>query len=552
MLALGILRFKRRIEPVRTRALLLSKLPTPLLQMLTLSEFSKIMYLIGLSELTRAEQLLSETKLSSSRFTTVTAAMAAASGRLSYAIEVAGAQRGLARQIAIAAHLEIENLKSIDSSHTSTAKNGSAAGSVSATRSEAKTSHDEHRIIHVIGTSLPDTQAGYTIRTQYLLRALSNQGVTNAGVTRLLYPVDRGLLNARDFSVVDSVTYYRELPKRSPKTRQQFNRTWAETLIEIAKASRARLLHPTTDFPNGRAALAASATLNVPCVYEVRGFLEESALARLPMRASPNDAEQSENDRYELSRRAETEVMQEVQAVTTLSETMKSEITSRGIDPKKVHVMPNGIPAELLTLRTDKESLRSRLGIAKDQFIVGLITTFAAHEGIPTLVEATKLLRARGVPVTCVLVGNGPTWHATKRMVTEGGGSEFILLPGRIKTVEIAQWYQLLDLFVIPRIDARVTQLVTPLKPLEAMALGVPVLGSDVSGIASMISEGVTGALFPPDDPIECANKIEELLYDSAARRSLADAGRAWIAQERTWAMIAKRYVGLYQELGAI
>jgi glycosyltransferase involved in cell wall biosynthesis len=359
----------------------------------------------------------------------------------------------------------------------------------------------------------------------------------------------RAVLRANQSDCVDSVTYLRELPTKAPTSRDLFHSGWAKALIDIAQKSKARVLQPTTDFPNGRAALAASAELKLPVVYEVRGFLEESAQAR---RYVNGVAISEKDEKYDLVRQAETNVMIDANAVTTLSETMKTEIAKRGVDARKIHVMPNGVPAELLTTRTDTSSLRARLGIKNRELVVGVVTTFAAHEGLSTLVSAIELLKSRNLPIKCVMVGSGPTWHATKRLVTERGLGDWVHLPGRVSPNEVAQWYQLLDLFVLPRVDSRVTQLVTPLKPLEAMALGVPVLGSDVAGVSEVVVNGVTGVLFEPENPAECALKIEELLYDSSTRDELADAGRAWVAQQRTWAMIAKRYVSLYQELGAI
>lgn len=552
----GVLRLRRYLEPIRTRSLMLSKMPKPVQRFLTRSPLSQALFFIGQERFSEARAVIDGPRLSVDHHEIAQGAYLIAVGELSKALEtlepdltVDGGSRSAHRPRSLRNRLidsATSELRYLNEAASNKRLEPLARGPLA---SDVLKEMPLAQVLHVLGTSLPYTHAGYTMRTQFLLRALANQGVPNVGVTRYLYPVDRAVLRANESDCVDSVTYLRELPTKAPTTRDLFHRGWAKALIEIARTSKARLLQPTTDFPNGRAALAASAALNLPVVYEVRGFLEESAQTR---RSTAGAAITDRDERYDLVRQAETNVMMAATAVTTLSETMKSEIVQRGVDERRIHVMPNGVSAELLTMRTDTSSLRAKLGIKDKELVVGVVTTFAAHEGLPTLVSAVELLKSKNLPVKCVMVGSGPTWHATKKLISDQGLGDSIHLPGRVRPDEVAQWYQLLDLFVLPRVDSRVTQLVTPLKPLEAMALGVPVVGSDVAGVSEVVVNGVTGALFEPENPAACALKIEELLYDSSTRDELADAGRAWVAQQRTWAMIAKRYVSLYQELGAV
>lgn len=291
------------------------------------------------------------------------------------------------------------------------------------------------------------------------------------------------------------------------------------------------------------AALSAGNSLKIPVVYEVRGFLEESAQARL---------NQDHTERYELTRGAETSVMREVNAITTLSQSMAEEIADRGVPKTKIHVMPNAVEANWLSISTDASKLRAELDVADSEFLLGLFTTFSAHEGVNTLLEAVQQLRNQGVPVKCVLVGDGPTFQDAKSWVREHDSSKYVKLVGRLPRQVLPAWYQALDVFVLPRIDARVTQLVTPLKPIEAMALGVPIVCSAVGGLKEIVQPGVTGELFTPDDPADCAAAVQSLLYDSTRRKRLSEAAREWVAANRTWSQVAQRYVKLYQELGAI
>lgn len=504
---------------------------------------------IGLGDLFEADELIKSRTWGPKDEQDFKLALAFVTGDLAQASTGCASDSAIQQKIGRTAKAEIDFL-------TKCAESPKVVASIqrSATPSSTRARKLTASILHVLGTSLPYTLAGYTMRTQSLLSTLREAGVSTAGVTRLLYPVDRARLNAANADEVDGVTYLRALPKRAPKSRDEFQQMWAECIVDVARATRARLLHPTTDFPNGVAALSAAAELDLPVVYEVRGFLEDSVQARYEQYELANKGSLAEDatSRYRLSRAAETAVMKAVDAVTTLSEGMKAEITSRGVAPHKVHVMPNGVNTSWLNIRTDPEIARHETGVEPGSFLVGLITTFSEHEGIPTLLTAVRQLRAQGVPLKCLLVGDGPTFTKTKSWVQANRLSDAIIMTGRLPQNELPRWYQALDLFVLPRINARVTELVTPLKPLEAMALGVPVAATSVGALREIIDDGVTGALFSPDDPSDCAATVQSLLYDSARRNDLSQAAREWVAENRTWTSIAQRYVKLYQELGAI
>lgn len=550
VLAFGSLRLRWQLQPLRTRALVDSYVPAGLRKILPTRPKQAVLDAIGLGDLANANELIDRGTWSLRDQQDFKLALAFTTGDLAQASAGGDSASALDQRIARAAKAEIDFLTQSAISPRGVASIETKKAKPLPTREKKLTAS----ILHVLGTSLPYTLAGYTLRTQSLLTALQAAGVTTAGVTRLLYPVDRARLNAPTAHQVEGVTYLRALPQKAPKNRSEFQQMWAKQIVEVAKATQARLLHPTTDFPNGVAALTAAADLDLPVVYEVRGFLEESAQSRYERSelVSQNSLTKGVGSRYQLSRAAETAVMKSADAITTLSEGMKAEITNRGVAPHKVHVMPNGVNASWLDIRTDSKKTRREIGVESGEFLVGLITTFSEHEGIPTLLAAVRQLRDDAVPIKCVLIGDGPTFLKTKSWVQSNRLSESIVMVGRLPQIELPRWYQALDLFVLPRINARVTELVTPLKPLEAMALGVTVAATSVGGMREIVEDGVTGALFSPDDPRDCAATVQSLLYDSARRNSLSEAAREWVAKNRTWTSIAQRYVKLYQELGAL
>jgi glycosyltransferase involved in cell wall biosynthesis len=283
----------------------------------------------------------------------------------------------------------------------------------------------------------------------------------------------------------------------------------------------------------------------LPFIYEVRGFLEESWLSR----HDGQDARAS--DRFVLARCLETRCMREADAVVTLSEQMKAEIAARGIPAERIYVLPNAVDESLLDQVPDASGVRYALGATDGEIVLGTISTFYPHEGIDILVRATATLRDRGAKVRLALVGDGTERQALEHLVGELGIHNITTMTGRVPFEHVRSYYAALDIFVAPRTDDRVSHMVTPLKPIEAMAAGCAVVGSAVGGLVEIIEDGVTGVLVPPGDPSVLADALEPLLYDEALRSRLAKTARERIASDLTWSRNAERYRSLYASLGA-
>lgn len=404
------------------------------------------------------------------------------------------------------------------------------------------------RVLHLVTNSLPYANAGYTTRTHQILLAQRGIGLDPHALTRLGFPVAQGALAAAPLDVVDGVPYHRSLPAR-PLPRRATARLAAEidAAAGIVERLRPEVLHAASNHWNGRVALALRERLGLPVVYEVRGFLEESWLSR---RDGDQD-EGSSTDRYRLERELETWVMREADLVTTLGEVMRAEIVARGVDPDRVLVAPNAVDERFLTASPDARPLRRRLGIADDEVTVGVVSTLYRHEGVVTLVDAVARLLPDHPRVRLLVVGDGPERDAIRHRVQEAGIEDRTLLTGRVPFAEVHEYYAAVDVFCVPRIRARVSDLVTPLKPVEAMATGRAVVASDVGGLREVVSDGVTGVLVEPDDAVALAGAIAPLLYDLDLRGRLGDAARSWVAEHRTWSQVASRYRDAYAHLGA-
>jgi glycosyltransferase involved in cell wall biosynthesis len=307
------------------------------------------------------------------------------------------------------------------------------------------------------------------------------------------------------------------------------------------------VLHAASNYSNALIALALRDATGLPVVYEVRGFWEDTWLSRHAAGAA-SDLRQS--DRYVRSRALETHCMRAANLVVTLGEAMRDEIVERGIDPARVLIVPNGVSDAFLQPLPDGLALKNELGIKNGEHVVGLVSSLVAHEGIGTLLTAVKILNDRGVRTRALIVGDGPERGALERQAAALGLDA--IFTGRVPMAKVRDYHAVLDVFVVPRTPDRVCQLVTPLKPVEAMASGLPVVVSAVKALGEVVRDTETGLQFPPLDAEALADALQLLLASPALRRELGASAREWVARDRTWEHNAARYRDAYASLGAL
>jgi len=403
------------------------------------------------------------------------------------------------------------------------------------------------RVLHLVNDALPATSAGYTIRTHEIALAQQADGLDPHVVTPTGYPVTQGQLDARRLVTLDGIPYHRLLPWRIPASADKAANQWLHQAAKLTAQLRPAVLHAASNYTNARIALALGERFGLPVVYEVRGFWEDTWLSR-----HPNAAEFAHSELYRRNRDLETESMLAADLVVTLGEAMKDEIVARGVPAGKVLIVPNAVSDDFLQPLPDTTNLRETLQIRPDEHVVGVVSTLVKHEGIGTLLEATRLLRERGLPVRALIVGDGPERAALQLQAGALGLGEAAIFTGRVPAAKVREYHALLDVFVVPRTPDRVCQLVTPLKPVEAMASGLCVVTSEVRALAEIIKPDVTGALTMPQDPVALADSLELLVCSPDIRRKLGDNAREWVARDRTWAHNAARYREAYALLGAI
>jgi glycosyltransferase involved in cell wall biosynthesis len=243
-----------------------------------------------------------------------------------------------------------------------------------------------------------------------------------------------------------------------------------------------------------------------------------------------------------------------VDHVVTLGEVMKDHIAEKGVDPGRITISSNGVEPSLLAPRERSGELAAALGLREGEIVLGYVSTFNPFEGIEYILEAAAILLARGYPVRVLLVGDakrgGDDIKRLRDLAADLDIDSRVVFAGRVDHSVVADYYRLIDLFICARRAEAISELVTPLKPFEAMATGCVVIASDTQALREIVEDGRTGRTSPPDDPRHLADVCAELIDDPEQRTRLASNGKAWVAEQRTWAGHARGYRELYESLG--
>ena len=422
---------------------------------------------------------------------------------------------------------------------------GRASGALQALRGTAVPG----RVLHIVSRALPYHQVGYTLRSQSVGESQLAAGLAPHFATIGNFPANVGVVDAPTEWAVRRVPYHRLAPAFTDNGfHDRLVTASALGATELVQRIRPAVMHPASNHLQAQVALAIAGPLGIPVVYEVRGFIEET-WASHPER--DEDAAR-ESDRYRAIRDTETRAMAASEAVVTLSETMRLEIIARGCDADKVVVIPNAVDVERFQPRPRDDALAASLGIGRDEPVIGYISTFTAYEGIRYLLEAAAALRDHGRRFRLLLVGDGRDRDALVDQARSLGLDDgTLVMPGRVPNDEIARYYAVIDVFVVPRTADRVSTLVTPLKPFEAMAMERALVVSDVPPLREIVTPGETGLVFRPQDAAHLAEVLDGLLDDEALRAQLGRRARQWVVASRTWAQNGERYRALYERLGA-
>ncbi|WP_332749625.1 TIGR04063 family PEP-CTERM/XrtA system glycosyltransferase [Hydrogenophaga sp.] len=396
------------------------------------------------------------------------------------------------------------------------------------------------RVLHVLDHSIP-LHSGYTFRTAALLREQRARGWQTFHLTSPKHGAAEQLEES-----VDGLHFFRT-PHAQPSVKLplvgelQLMSALARRLQTVVDQVRPDIIHAHSPVLNALPALKVGRRNGIPVVYEIRAFWEDAAVDHGSTREG--------SLRYRATRALESHAIRQAGHVFTICEGLRSDIVARGVPSAKVTVIPNAVDVQGFQLAQAPEpALQARWGL-KGRTVVGFIGSFYAYEGLDLLVAALPLLLKSRPDIFLLLVGGGPQDAALKAQVQALGLGDHVAFTGRVPHAEVNRYYDLIDVLAYPRHSMRLTELVTPLKPLEAMAQGHLFVASDVGGHKELICHGETGWLFKADDVGALADAILDMLQNRARWPELRANGRQFVESVRNWRNSVANYEAPYKAL---
>ena len=397
---------------------------------------------------------------------------------------------------------------------------------------------NKNRVCYCLHNSLPYSSNGYATRAHGVSQGLQKNGMDVICLTRPGFPNDISTVDTeyQELNEVDGVQYF-HLRKPSRRDHGLYD------YIKLASAAyekqfirhRPSSVLAASNHVNAIPAMIAAKRLGIPFFYEVRGFWEITRMSREP------EFEKTSmfRDMVEL----EIFVAMNSNHLFTLTHAMKEELEKRGVETHKISLVPNSCDPTRFTRMMRDRPLSQRYKIPEETPVIGYVGSFVQYEGLDDLVKACVLLKQRGRQFKLLLVGNenvsgrerGPVTDGIIRIATQQGLMDDIIMPGRVPHEEVEAYYSLIDIAPFPRKPQPVTEMVSPMKPLEALAMEKAVVASSVRALSEMIQDGKTGLLFQKGNVEALANTLEKLICDPEMRTRLGKAGRKWVESERNW-----------------
>ena len=397
------------------------------------------------------------------------------------------------------------------------------------------------RILHILDHSIP-LHSGYTFRTAALLNGQQDLGWETYHITS----PKQGTTELLEEDVDDLHFYRTPVPDSTAKKRPiageiALMRALEKRLYEVASELKPDILHAHSPVLNVLPALRVGAKLGIPVVYEIRAFWEDAAV--------DHGTTTEGSFRYRSIRALETYALNRVAHAFTICEGLRADIVQRGVPAEKVTVIPNAVDINAFQLAgKPSPELQKKYGLA-GKTVIGFIGSYYAYEGLDLLLDALPGILKVRADIHVLLVGGGPQESNLKKQAEALGISANVSFVGRVPHSEVNRYYDLIDILAYPRHPMRLTELVTPLKPLEAMAQGQIFVASDVGGHKELIRHQETGILFKAGDSAALAAAILDLLEKKETWQSMRDAGRRYVESERNWKNSVANYISPYKKL---
>jgi PEP-CTERM/exosortase A-associated glycosyltransferase len=404
-------------------------------------------------------------------------------------------------------------------------------------------------VLHILHRSVPGTH-GYAIRSKCIVDWQKQFGLEPVVITSPFQSGSNGMRKNPEY--IDGIRYYRtDLFEKMGSREVRSSSIWrsalrfplvvmfAKEVLNLSRHIKPAIIHAHSPFYCGLIASWVSKQLGIPSIYEIRGVWEDSSALLDENRTSyPR----------KIFRFLENSAMQRVDEIVVISEHLRAELLSRRFH-KKIHVVPNGVDAGKFTGTEKKRILLKELNL-EGKVVLGYIGTLSAeYEGLEYLINGLPSIMKKCSQTVLLLVGDGRLRGALESLTERIGVKENVIFTGRVPHQLIPDYYSIIDICVFPRKRTMETEIVTALKPLEAMAGGKAIIASNVGGTQELISDGKTGILFEACSTNDLVEKCVTMIEDENMRQTLGMQGRKWVLENREWAIIVRRYIDIYDKL---
>lgn len=423
-------------------------------------------------------------------------------------------------------------------------------------RQTRTTSNDQvtpNRVAYVLHSSLPYSSNGYSIRGHGIARGLSDSGFDVVAYTRPGFPVDVKSAGDRNtvpqIEIIDGVPYHRDLDADIKRqTTVEYVLRSAALLERQFAESKPALVIGASNYLTGLMAMIAARRLGIPFAYEVRGWWEITKASR--------STRFRRSEGFRVQRRMEIETARAADHVFALNAPMVRRLVEDGVDPKRITLFPNSCDSAQFVPVPRDEAIASTLGIPPKVSVIGYVGSFVDYEGLDDLAIACAELKRRGRQFRLLLVGNedamnsglGPVSNAILKAAQKGSFADWLIMPGRVPHDEVATYYSLIDIATFPRKPWPVCELIPPMKPIEALAMGKAVVTSNVGALEELIQNGETGLLYEKSNNTALADALDRLILDPSFAGRLGRNGREWVLSERRWAHTSERAMRAWQK----
>lgn len=405
---------------------------------------------------------------------------------------------------------------------------------------------DKNKIAYILNNSLPFSNNGYAIRSHHILKTIQSINIDVCAVTRVGVPwdLDKKFESSPMKEIFDDVPYFR-LDKKGYRLHDVvasvYINNYIQMLISFMKKKQISIAHGSSDYLTGLATVRAAHALNIPSIYEVRGFWEITRASR--------ERWFKYCISFKMMKRLEIQACTEATKVIALSEIVKMELVKRGIKKDKISVLPNSVDTTKLVPLNKNFQLIQSLKVS-NKFVVGFIGSIVDYEGLHLLIEAAKKIEL-SFPnkFRYLIVGDGNALNTLKSLVRKYSIEHLFIFTGRIAYKEVEQYYSIIDISCYPRLNWEVCSIVSPKKPFESMAYGIPIISSSVKANSYFINDGDTGLIHKAQDSNSLVEKILILYKDITLRNSISKNARDWVIKYRDTSVTGKRLKQIYKEI---